>query len=81
MSRLRANGVQAHNPEGLCACLLYGGIFMEAVFDYNIVLNQAAQKIRDIRAPRSIPAFHRDARMQIMEEETIFDFGGHDYDT
>lgn len=54
---------------------------MEAVFDYNVVLNQAVQKIRDIRAPRSISAFHRDARMQIMEEETIFDFGGHDYDT
>lgn len=43
-----------------------GGIFMEAVFDYNVVLNQAVQKIRDIRAPRSISAFHRDARMQIM---------------
>lgn len=54
---------------------------MEAVFDYNVVLNQAVQKIRDIRAPRSISLFHRDARMQIMEEETIFDFGGHDYDT
>ena len=53
---------------------------MEAVFDYNVVLNQAVQKIRDIRAPRSISAFHRDPRMQIMEEETIFDFGGHDYD-
>ena len=54
---------------------------MEAVFDYNVVLNQAVQKIRDIREPRSISSFHRDARMQIMEEETIFDFGGHDYDT
>lgn len=34
---------------------------MEAVFDYNVVLNQAVQKIRDIREPRSISSFHRDA--------------------
>ena len=54
---------------------------MEAVFDYNVILNQAVQKIRDIREPRSISSFHRDARMQIMEEEARFDFGGHDYDT
>ncbi len=53
---------------------------MDSEFDYNVVLNQAVQKIRDVRAPHSISAVHRDARMQIIEEETIFDFGGRDYD-
>lgn len=43
--------------EGLCAVCFMGGIFMEAVFDYNVVLNQAVQKIRDIRAPRSMSRF------------------------
>ncbi len=54
---------------------------MEAVFDYNVILNQAVQKIRDIRAPRSVSALYRGARMQLIEEETIFDFGCHEYDT
>lgn len=54
---------------------------MNNVYDYNILLNQAFQKIKCVRDPHSMPAMQKDARMEIIKKETAISFWDNDYDS
>ena len=53
---------------------------MDRFFNYNAVFNQALNRIKAVRAPHSDMIEKRDLHWDEVKNNTLFDFGGEDFE-